>query len=63
METKQDRKAKGSELGEASARKPGTRWVAEQEPRAAAAGPEQAGVPKVADAAWVAAVDEEDKPE
>ena len=47
----------------ASARKPGTRWVAEQEPRAVAVvGADSAldAEPRVADAAQAVAADEED---
>ena len=58
-----DRKAKEPEAVGVSARKPGTRWVAEQEPRAAVPEPEPVVAPKVADAAQGAAADEEDKTE
>ena len=63
MEIEQDRKAKGPEPDGVSAREPGTHWVAEQEPRAVAAGSASDAVPKAADAAQDAAADEEDKQE
>ncbi len=63
MEIKQDRKVKDQEPDGVSDSVPGTRWGAEQEPRAVEAGLASASdaEPEAADAEQDAAADEEDK--